>query len=116
MMPKAVLFLTLVLSLVLPSTLLSAAEWYVDASVAQSGDGKTWGGAFKTIQQGINAAANGDSVTVAEGVYVENISFKGKNIILQGTDPLDLTTVANTVIDGNHADSVVSFYGTEDDG
>ncbi len=93
---------------------VQAAERYVDGAVSVSGDGTSWQTAFKTIQEGINAAADGDTVLVARGTYTENIEFKGKNIILSSTDPLDLTVVGNTVIDGNHAGSVVAFSGTEE--
>jgi len=91
----------------------SAATWYVDASVALSGDGATWATAFKTIQEGIDAAFDDDTVLVALGTYVENIKFNGKNITLTGTDPLDPSVVANTIIDGGGKGAVVRFDGTE---
>ena len=77
---------------------LTAAEWYVDSSVSQAGDGQTWETAFKNIEQGINASSNGDSVIVAEGTYARNINVNGKNIILRSTDPLDPAVVAGTII------------------
>ncbi|MDP2898564.1 MAG: right-handed parallel beta-helix repeat-containing protein, partial [bacterium] len=92
-----------------------AVTWYVDAFTGSSGDGTSWETAFCSIEEGVDAAAHGDMVIVGQGVYVENIFLSGKNLILQSSDPLDAAVVANTVIDGGFAGSVVAFDGTEDE-
>jgi len=92
---------------------LSAARWCVDGSVSQSSSGATWESAFKTIGEAIDAASDGDTVVVAPGTYVENVHFRGKNIILRSTNPRDPAVVARTIIDGNNAGSAVSFDGSE---
>lgn len=39
---------------------------------------------YNTIQEGVNAAVNGDTVSVAAGLYEEQVDFLGKNISVIG--------------------------------
>jgi len=64
---------------------------------------------FNNIQAAINDSWDGDRIEVRTGTYYENVYFYGKAITLTGTDPNDPNIVAQTIIDGNRADSVVTF-------
>lgn len=76
---------------------------------------------YQTVQAGIDASLNGDTVLVAEGRYYENIRFMGKAIIVASNFLLDADTshISRTIMDGSNPSdpnwaSVVSFDLGED--
>ncbi|MFC2012323.1 right-handed parallel beta-helix repeat-containing protein [Chloroflexota bacterium] len=66
-------------------------------------------GNYATIQDGIDAAADGDAVLVAPGTYYENINFRGKSITVTSEAGPD-----DTIINGGRVTSVVTFWSGED--
>ncbi len=69
-------------------------------------------GDFTTIQAAIDEAESRDTVLVYPGTYVENITFRGIDIVLAS---LFLTTgdtsyISQTVIDGGASGSVIRFH------
>ncbi len=74
-----------------------------------------------TIQDGINAASNGDTVLVYPGTYFENINFHGKKIVLTSRfcESGDLSYIQSTIINGSRPanpdnSSCVLIVGGED--
>ncbi|MHA2344368.1 MAG: right-handed parallel beta-helix repeat-containing protein, partial [Candidatus Hodarchaeales archaeon] len=66
-------------------------------------------GDYPTIQQGINASTNGDTVIVEDGVYTENIDFIGKSITVMSENGAESTSIQIA----NSAVPVVSFINGE---
>lgn len=74
-------------------------------------------GNFTTIQEGINASTDSDTVLVYPDTYFENIDFSGKNITVAS---FFLTTgneqyLNQTIINGNQSGSCVKIISGEDD-
>lgn len=71
---------------------------------------------YSTIQQGINAATNNDTVLVQPGTYLESINYNGKNITVASLmlTTQDTSYISQTIIDGNQSgNSIVMFENGE---
>ena len=74
-------------------------------------------GNFTTIQEGIDASTDADTVLVYSGTYYENLNFNGRNIVLAS---LELTTgneqyISTTIIDGQRLESCIRIHNGETD-
>jgi hypothetical protein len=83
---------------------------YVDAvHGSDDHEGLTPGTAFATIQKGIDAAIDGDVISVFPGLYREEINFSGKALVVQGV----AAGPAGVPMIHNPNDFAVSFYSGE---
>ena len=93
------------------SAAIGQTTWYVSRQSCPSGDG-TVTDPFCTIQEGLDAAAPGDTVLVADGEYSGNgnwdISFRGKAITLQSANGR-----ASCSIDGQGSHRAFNFANNE---
>jgi hypothetical protein len=68
---------------------------------------------FDSIQEGINAALNGNLVYVHDGRYTETIDLSGKNITVKAQWLMDSSVNAPSIIDSEGASPVVRFANGE---
>ncbi|MDP8267382.1 MAG: T9SS type A sorting domain-containing protein [Candidatus Tenebribacter davisii] len=66
---------------------------------------------YLTIQEGINASVNADTVLVQPGTYNENINYNGKDITIASLfiTTQDTIYISQTIIDGNQNGCIVTF-------
>ena len=64
-------------------TINSVIDKYYVASTGSDDNNGSSNSPFATIQAGINASEDSDTIFVAAGTYTENINFNGKNIYLK---------------------------------
>ncbi|MBN2129706.1 MAG: right-handed parallel beta-helix repeat-containing protein [Sedimentisphaerales bacterium] len=68
---------------------------------------------YPSIQQGISACVDGDTLIVAPGVYYETINFSGKDIVVRSSDPNDPKVVGYTIINADEDGTAVTFENGE---
>jgi hypothetical protein len=108
-MSPARLLLGLFPWLVLP-TAASASQWQVDAAAPCPGSGSSLA-PFCAIQPALDAAASGDEIVVAPGLYLERLDFLGKEVWLHSSGG-----AAVTIVDAGNIGSVVTFASGEGPG
>jgi len=75
---------------------------------------------YPTIQEGIDASQNGDTILVMPGIYHEFVRYSGKDILLCSSFGPESTFVSQVIFSGGTDSSAIlrgfSLYGTGDNG
>ncbi|MEA2104499.1 MAG: hypothetical protein U9P79_07665, partial [Candidatus Cloacimonadota bacterium] len=73
------------------------------------------GGNYLSIQDGINAASDGDTILVHPGTYYENINFNGKDLTLISLEMItgDESYIDSTIINGQQEASCICLENHE---
>jgi parallel beta-helix repeat protein len=89
--------------------------WYVSTSGHDLVGNGSQEFPFRTIQKGIDAAADGDTILAEKGRYVENIDFSGKAVLVTSRFIFDRmeSTIDSTIIDGDSLAATVTFRSGE---
>ena len=111
-----VLFMSVSL-LFVASAAQSQTVWCVATKGSDSNGDGSIENSFGTIQRGIDAASNGDTVLVMEGRYAgpgnTNLNFLGKTITVRSRDPENDQCMRTTIIDGQGQGVIVRFVNDE---
>jgi subtilisin-like proprotein convertase family protein len=89
----------------LPRTGYSAPEatvWYVAPGGLDTNPCTTAAKPCELIQTAINRANSGDTISIAPGIYIEELAITNKSLTLNGRD------AAQTILDGNNAFQILS--------
>ena len=90
-------------------------SWYVTTTGSDGeGDGSE-GSPFATVQYAIDRASHQDTVLVEAGIYVENINFNGRNVVVGSHYLLDgdWDWIDETFLTSNQSGTVVTFTAGE---
>ncbi len=113
---KSMLIIAVLVTLSIAGMAQAQTTWYVDDDCAPPGSG-TPGDPFCTIQNGLDAAQNGDTVEVAGGTYTgpgnKELDFLGRTVTVRSTDPSDPEVVSSTVIDCQYDGRAFHFQSGE---
>ncbi|MCF7794140.1 MAG: hypothetical protein K9N09_04165 [Candidatus Cloacimonetes bacterium] len=93
-------------ALICVNSWLVSTTWYINL------DGT---GDFTTIQEGINASVDNDTVLVYPGTYYENLDFNGKSITLCSQELITGNSqfINSTIIDGQNLESCIRIHNGE---
>lgn len=89
-----------------------AAELHVDANGTNAVETGSIERPYRSIQAAVDAAADGDAIKVARGVYAENVRIENKTIALSGGYGPDFQfqgAPGDTTIQGDGANAAVSL-------
>lgn len=80
-----------------PTSIPKGKQWYVDVKGSDAATGLTVATAFKTIQKAVDIAMSGDTIHLAEGIYLQNMVTKRNGEV---NFPITIQGSAGAVVKG----------------
>ncbi|MHC4389108.1 MAG: right-handed parallel beta-helix repeat-containing protein, partial [Planctomycetota bacterium] len=87
---------------------------YLDTTTVGPVENLTVGRRYGHVQHAIDEGDTDDEIVLSEGVYGENVDFRGKNLTVRSMRPDDQAVVAATIIDGGYNGPAIRFDSGED--